>query len=71
VRAFVLAVTCAGLLVVDFLLYESSGASDCASCSAGQTLLGWGLILLPVAVVVLLAVALVQAARRGRRPRRQ
>jgi hypothetical protein len=44
------------LLLGDFLLYESSGASDCDSCSLGQTLLGWGLIVLPVVALGCVAV---------------
>ena len=48
---FAAAGTCGVLLVGDFLLYESSGASDCGSCSFGQTLLGWGLIVLPIAAL--------------------
>ena len=55
---FASAGACLVLLVGDFLLYESTGASDCGSCSLGQTLLGWGLILLPIAALACVAVGL-------------
>jgi hypothetical protein len=62
---FILAAAgCAALAIADFLLYESSGASDCEPCSAGQSLLGWGLVVLPLAVLGLLALAAVSMLRR-------
>lgn len=49
--------------MVDFLLYQSSGASDCGECSGGQILVSWGLIVLPVAILGLLAAATAKKLR--------
>ncbi len=57
------ALVCAALLVADFLIYQSSGASDCGDCSPGQILVSWGLIVLPLAIVGLLVAATLRTVR--------
>ncbi len=58
------ALLCLPLLIIDFSMYEASGASDCVDCSIGQLALGWGLVLLPLVIVVCLLVAAVRGMRR-------
>lgn len=55
---------CLPLLIIDLSMYEATGASDCIDCSIGQLALGWGLILLPLTIVVCLLIAAVRAFRR-------
>lgn len=62
-RLFAGALAAGILLVVDFLLYQSSGASDCGECSVGQVLVAWGLIVLPVAILGLLGAATAKKLR--------
>lgn len=55
----------AGSLVFDFALYQASGASDFfPTCNLGQTLLGWGLIVLPVGIVGCLIIGTVRVVRK-------
>lgn len=65
--ALMIGLTLAGALIFDFALYTASGASDCVSCNLGQSLLGWGLIVLPVGIAGCLLVGAVRTARRQSR----